>query len=55
MGSVFLDEYILFGIFISLAGQHSMWDLSSLTKDRTACPVLEAQSLNHWTARKVPE
>ena len=29
-----------------------MWDLSSPTRDRT--PAMEAQSLNHRTARKVP-
>ena len=39
-----------------------MWTLScgthggssSLTRDRTGPPVLGAQSLNHWTTRKVP-
>ena len=31
-----------------------MWELSSLTKDGTHNPALEAQSLNHWTAREVP-
>ena len=30
-----------------------MWDLSSLTRDQTRPPALEAQSLNHWTAREV--
>ena len=30
-----------------------MWDLSSLTRDQTHALVLEAQSPNHWTARKV--
>ena len=30
-----------------------MWDLSSLTRDQTHTLVLEAQSPNHWTARKV--
>ena len=32
----------------------SMWDLSSLTRDQTNAPVLEVQSLNHWTAKEVP-
>ena len=32
----------------------SMWDPSSLTKDRTLAPALEAQSPNHWTIREVP-
>ena len=31
-----------------------MWDLSSLTGDRVRAPALGAQSLNHWTAREVP-
>ena len=30
------------------------WDLSSLARDQTCTPVLEVQSLNHWTARGVP-
>ena len=30
-----------------------MWDLSSLTKDRTCASALEAWSLNHWTTREV--
>ena len=30
-----------------------MWDLSSLTRDRTDAPCIEARSLNHWTAREV--
>ena len=32
-----------------------MWDLSSLTRDRTCTPALEVQSLNHWTSRDIPE
>ena len=32
-----------------------MWDLSSLTTDRTHVPSVEAQSLNHWTTREVPK
>ena len=31
-----------------------MWDLSSLTRDWTHAPALEAQHLNHWTTREVP-
>ena len=31
-----------------------MYDLSSLTRDQTCALVLEAQSLNYWTARDVP-
>ena len=33
---------------------HSMWDLSSWTKDRTRTPCMAKQVLNHWTAREVP-
>ena len=35
----------------------SMWDLSSLTKDRTQAPALGAQSLRYWDhqyLRKLP-
>ena len=32
-----------------------MWDLGSPTRNRTRVPsAVEAQSLNHWTAREVP-
>ena len=30
-----------------------MWDLSPQTSDQTHVPTVEAQSLNHWTAREV--
>ena len=33
----------------------SMWDFSSVTRDQTHAPVMEAQNLNHWTAREVPK
>ena len=32
-----------------------MWDLSSLTRDRTQAPALEVQSPNHWTSKEVPQ
>ena len=32
----------------------SMWDLSSLTKDRTQVPCVGRQILNHCTTREVP-
>ena len=32
-----------------------MWDLSSLTRDRTCVPCLGRQILNHWTSREVPK
>ena len=31
-----------------------MWDLSSLTRDRTHIPSNGRQILNHWTTREVP-
>ena len=31
-----------------------MEDLSSLTREQTYIPVVEAQSLNHWTGREDP-
>ena len=31
-----------------------MWDLSSLSRDRTRTPCIGRRSLNHWTAREVP-
>ena len=33
---------------------HSMWDFSSLTRDRTCAPAMKAQSSNHWTTRERP-
>ena len=40
--------------FFFLVVPHSMWELISLNRDQTHPPALEAQSLNHWTTRKVP-
>ena len=31
-----------------------MWDLTSLTRDRTCTPCIGRRSLNQWTAREVP-
>ena len=33
----------------------SMWNLNSLTRDRTCTPWIGGQSLNRWTAREVPQ
>ena len=33
---------------------HGMWDLSSLTRDRTHIPCIGRWILYHWTTRKVP-
>ena len=35
-----------------LAVPRGMWDLSSLTRDRTHAPAVEARSPNYWTARE---
>ena len=43
----------LFFFFFCHTTQH-VGSLSSLTRDQTLTPALEAQSLNHWTAREVP-
>jgi len=42
------------GLFFFLAASRGMWDLSSLTRDRTQALAVKGWSLNHWTARKVP-
>ena len=44
------------GIFVAACGLFicSMWDLSSLTRDRTGPPALGVQSLSLWTTREVP-
>ena len=36
------------------SGPGGMWDLTSLTKDRTSTPCVGKRSLNHWTTREVP-
>ena len=33
----------------------SMWDISSLTRDRTSVPCVARWILNHWTTREVPQ
>ena len=40
--------------FSFMAAPQDMWDLSSPTRNQTQPPAVEAQSLNHWTAREVP-
>ena len=43
------------GCFLFLSfGQCGMQDLSFPTRDRTCAPAVEAQILNHWTARETP-
>jgi len=33
---------------------HDMWDLNSLTRDRTCVPCAGRQILNHWSTKEVP-
>ena len=33
----------------------STWDISSLTGIEPLPPAVEAQNINHWTAREVPK
>ena len=40
--------------FFFLAAPSCLWDLSSLSRNQTQAPAVEAQSLNHWTTREVP-
>ena len=34
---------------------HVIWDVRSLTRDRTRVPCIGRQILNHWTATEVPQ
>ena len=46
-----LLSYVLDFLFFWPQG---MWDLRSLTRDRTCTLCIGRRSLNHWTAREVP-
>ena len=48
-------QYILSFFFNFLAVLWGMWDPSSWPGMEPVSPVLEAWSLNHWTAREVPK
>ena len=41
-------------LFFSSAVLHSMWDLSSPSRDWTWASAMQVWSSNHWTARGVP-
>ena len=47
-----VSPFIFFFFFWSMPC--GMWDLISLTRDQTCSSALEAESHNHWTARKSP-
>ena len=52
--SVYIVSHCGFMLFFHLATRPGLWDLSSLTRDRTCLPAVEGWSLNHWTAREFP-
>ena len=45
----------LLPFYVLVFWPQGMWDLSSLTRDRTLSPCIGRQSPNHWTAREVPK
>ena len=45
---------ILLLFYVLVFWLRGMWDLSSLTRDRTWTLCIGSQSLNHWTTREVP-
>ena len=47
-----LEKCLFRSAFFFLASPHSLWDLSSLIKDRTWAPC--SGRLNYWTIRKFP-
>lgn len=46
--------YFYFFVVVFLALPCGMQDLSSPNQGSNLCPVVEAQSFTHWTAREVP-
>ena len=46
--------FLFFSFFVFFFWLQGMWDLSSLTRDRTHTPCIGKWSLNYWTAREVP-
>ena len=53
---VFIEFVRILLLFYALVlWPRGMWDLSSLTRDRTRTPCIGRLSLNHWTAREVPQ
>ena len=45
--------YFLILLFLDLL--RGLWDLSSLTTDRTRTTAVKAPNPNHWTIRELPE
>ena len=51
-----LDTVIFcFLLVCFLAVLHGIWDLSSLTREQTLAPPVEAWNLNHWASREIPQ
>ena len=46
--------FVFKNFFFFFAILDGIWNLSSLTRNRTCAPALEARSLIHWTMREVP-
>ena len=44
---------ILFLFYVLVFWPQGMWDLSSLTRDRTHTSCIGRQTLNHWATREV--
>ena len=42
-------------LFLLSAMQHSLWDLSSLTRDSTWITAMKAQDPNHLATRELPK
>ena len=47
-------SFFLSFFFFNLASPHSLWDLSSPTRDQTQAPAVKALSPNHRTTREFP-
>ena len=45
---------ILLLFYVLVFWPRGVWDISSLTRDRTHTPCIGRRSFNHWTAREVP-
>ena len=53
---VFIELVTILLLFYALVfWLRGMWDLRSLTRDRTRTPCIGRRSPNHWTAMDVPE
>ena len=49
--------FFFFGVVVvvlAVLGFCGMWDLSTMTRDRTLVPCIGGRILNHWTTREVP-